>query len=33
MGRYILFGLKWNFGKMNAANSQKAQNAAFRMAF
>ena len=28
MGRYILFGLKWNFGKMNAAHSQRAQQAA-----
>ena len=28
MGRYILFGLKWNFGKMNAAHSARAQQAA-----
>ena len=28
MGRYILFGVKWNFGKMNAAHSQRAQAAA-----
>ena len=28
MGRYILFGIKWNFGKMNAAHSQRAQQAA-----
>ena len=28
MGRYILFGVKWNFGKMNAAHSQRAQQAA-----
>ena len=33
MGRYILFGLKWNFGKMNAAHSQKAQRAAMNMVF
>lgn len=29
MGRYILFGVKWNFGKMNAAHSARAQMAAF----
>lgn len=28
MGRYILFGVKWNFGKMNAVHSQRAQAAA-----
>ena len=28
MGRYVLFGVKWNFGKMNAAHSQRAQQAA-----
>ena len=28
MGRYILFGVKWSFGKMNAAHSQRAQQAA-----
>ena len=33
MGRYILFGIKWNFGKMNAAHSQRAQSAAWNMAF
>ena len=33
MGRYILFGVKWNFGKMNAANSQRAQKAAWSMIF
>lgn len=33
MGRYILFGVKWNFGKMNAGHSQKAQQAAFNMLF
>jgi hypothetical protein len=31
MGRYILFGIKWNFGKMNSVNSQKAQKAAWTM--
>ncbi|MBP5391895.1 MAG: outer membrane beta-barrel protein [Bacteroidales bacterium] len=33
LGRYILFGVKWNFGKMNAANSQRAQKAAWSMIF
>ena len=33
MGRYILFGVKWNFGKMNAAHSARAQRAAFNMVF
>ena len=33
MGRYILFGVKWNFGKMNAAHSQRAQRAARNMVF
>ena len=33
MGRYILFGVKWNFGKMNAAHSQRAQQAAWNMVF
>ncbi len=33
LGRYILFGVKWNFGKMNAAHSQRAQQAAWNMAF
>lgn len=33
MGRYILFGFKWNFGKMNASHSQRAQSAAMRMVF
>ena len=31
MGRYILFGVKWNFGKMNAAHNQRAQSAAMNM--
>ncbi len=33
MGRYILFGVKWNFGKMNAAHSARAQQAAWNMVF
>ena len=33
MGRYILFGVKWNFGKMNAAHSARAQQAALNMVF
>jgi hypothetical protein len=33
MGRYILFGVKWNFGKMNAAHSARAQAAAMDMLF
>ena len=33
MGRYILFGVKWNFGKMNAAHSRRAQQAAWNMVF
>ena len=28
MGRYVLFGVKWNFGKMNAGHSARAQQAA-----
>ena len=32
MGRYILFGVKWNFGKMNSAHSSRAQRAALNMA-
>ena len=32
MGRYILFGVRWNFGKMNAVHSQRAQTAALNMA-
>ena len=31
MGRYILLGVKWNFGKMNAAHSDRAQDAARNM--
>ena len=31
LGRYILFGVKWNFGKMNAAHSRRAQDAAWDM--
>ena len=33
MGRFILFGVKWNFGKMNAANSRRAEKAAWSMIF
>ncbi|MBO4566960.1 MAG: outer membrane beta-barrel protein [Bacteroidales bacterium] len=33
MGRYVLFGVKWNFGKMNAAHSQRAQQAARSVLF
>ena len=33
MGRYILFGIRWNFGKMNAAHNQRAQQAAWNMVF
>ncbi|MBO4585107.1 MAG: outer membrane beta-barrel protein [Bacteroidales bacterium] len=33
MGRYILFGVKWNFGKMNASHSSRARQAAFNMVF
>ena len=33
MGRYILFGVKWNFGKMNAAHSARAQQAARSMLY
>ena len=28
MGRYLLFGVKWNFGKMNALQNRRAQQAA-----
>lgn len=33
MGRYILFGISFNFGKMNAKNNQQAQNAMWNMMF
>ncbi|MBO4624384.1 MAG: outer membrane beta-barrel protein [Bacteroidales bacterium] len=33
MGRYVVFGVKWNFGKMNAAHSQRAQRAAIQMVY
>ena len=33
LGRYVLLGVKWNFGKMNAVHSQRAQTAAMNMAF
>lgn len=32
-GRHVMFGVKWNFGKMNAAHSRRAQEAAWGMAF
>ena len=32
MGRHILFGVKWNFGKMNAAQSRRAMNASWGVA-
>lgn len=32
-GRYAMFGVKWNFGKMNASHSLRAQEAAWNMAF
>ena len=31
MGRYVLFGVKWNFGKMNTVHSHRAQQAAWKM--
>ena len=31
LGRYILLGVKWNFGKMNASHSRRAQNASWSM--
>ena len=31
MGRYAIFSIKWNFGKMNAAQNSKVQNAMFNM--
>ena len=33
MGRNILFGVRWNFGKMNAAHSTRAQQAMWDMAW
>ncbi|MBR5257303.1 MAG: outer membrane beta-barrel protein [Bacteroidales bacterium] len=33
MGRYVLFGVKWNFGKMNATHSQRAQQVAWDMIY
>ena len=33
MGRYVLLGVKWNFGKMNAAQSQRARRVAWDMAW
>ena len=31
MGRYVLFGVRWNFGKMNASHSMRAETAALEM--
>lgn len=31
LGRYFLVGLKWNFGKMNQAQSQRVQDASWQM--
>ena len=31
MGRYILFGIRWNFGKMNSTHSMRAEMAAIEM--
>ena len=33
LGRYVLVGIKWNFGKMNATHSQRAQEAAWNMIY
>ena len=33
LGRYILAGIKWNFGKMNARNAAKANNALFQTTY
>lgn len=33
MGRYLLFGVKWNFGKMNASHSRRATQATWNMAW
>lgn len=33
LGRYFLIGLKWNFGKMNAAQNRRAMKAARDMSF
>jgi hypothetical protein len=27
LGRYVMFGIKWNFGKMNAVQNRRAQMA------
>ncbi|MDT3357303.1 MAG: carboxypeptidase-like regulatory domain-containing protein [Bacteroidota bacterium] len=32
LGRYALVGVKWNFGKMNAAHNRRAQLAAWKLA-
>jgi len=31
MGRYAMFSVKWNFGKMNPAKNARVQNAMFNM--
>lgn len=33
LGRYVMFGIKWNFGKMNASHSQRASDAMWNMLF
>lgn len=33
LGRFVLFGVKWNFGKMNASHNQKAQDALWNMVY
>ncbi|MBO4742497.1 MAG: TonB-dependent receptor [Bacteroidales bacterium] len=33
LGRYFLFGVKWNFGKMNASHDRNATRAAINMSF
>ena len=31
MGRYVLLGVKWNFGKMNSEHARRSQSAAWKM--
>lgn len=33
LGRYVMLGVKWNFGKMNRSNASAANNAALFMSF
>lgn len=33
LGRYVLAGIKWNFGKMNARNAAKANEALFQTTY